>query len=418
MARFCRNCGNPLGENARFCTKCGTQVVSTQNSQPVQAQMQQPKMQCRQCGNPLNEGAKFCRKCGAKIINQESIQPASKEAPYIQGTNVQHNQQQSVQPSSSQKEQIPYEQTAEVNYTQPQQNNIQTEAAQYVRQAQQQFTRTGQGMIQPTFSEASDRAGETALQLPQVQSALSFAEEAKAVLNPFTEFFTGVSGFFKGIINIIKYPKALTFSVVLTWIWILLIALKQFRIGGIFTDALSWITFAQGGLGNGLRGIVGGLFGKVVVASGLYALLDGGIDIGKGIKQWFNCFNASSNTGAILTGAGLSLILYNFFVANANLGTTMVAITGMILSLQALGSQNGFIFRMARSLMSKKLGNHRVSNDVRANAFISGIGMGSVLAIPLSVLPFGFIPYIIGVFLFIIGIIISFAIRGKEVPAV
>ena len=75
----------------------------------------------------------------------------------------------------------------------------------------------------------------------------------------------------------------------------MLIALKQFRIGGIFTDALSWITFAQGGLGNGLRGIVGGLFGKVVVASGIYALLDGGKDIANGIKKWFNCFNASSD---------------------------------------------------------------------------------------------------------------------------
>ena len=149
-----------------------------------------------------------------------------------------------------------------------------------------------------------------------------------------------------------------------------------------------------------------------------YVYVDGGKDIADGMKRWFNCFNASSNTGAILTGVGLSLILYNFFVANANLGETMVAITGIILSLQALGSQNGFIFRMARSIMSKKLGNNRMSNDAKANAFISGIGMGSVLAIPLSVLPFGFIPYLIGIFLFIIGIILSFAIRGKEVKAV
>ncbi|OON86961.1 hypothetical protein BXO88_05305 [Oribacterium sp. C9] len=382
MAGFCRKCGSPLGKDAMFCTNCGTRIVSIQKKQPVQKQEQQPKMQCRNCGNPIKDGAMFCQKCGIRVIEQQAFE--------------------------ARKEQRNYEQTSAINNGQSQQSIIQNKAVQY---AKQQFV---QPMIQPVFSDAADSAGETTKQLPQIQSALGFSDEAKAVLDPFPQFFTGVSGFFKGIISIFRAPKALTFSAVLSFVWMILIAMKQFGIGGVFTDALSWITFAQGGLGDGIGGILGGLFGKVVVASGFFALMDGGKDIGEGMKKWFYCFNGYPNIGAILTGAGLSLILYNFFVANASFGDTMVAITGVILAFKALGSQNGFIFGMARSLMAKKLGNSRIPNDSKVNAFISGIGLGSALAIPLSVLPFGYIPYIIGSLIFMIGIILNFTMRGKE----
>ena len=432
MAGFCRKCGSPLGKNAMFCKKCGTRVVSIQSSQTVQEQVQPPKIQCRNCGYSLKEGAVFCKKCGTKVTDYQVVQPTIKETQNLQGTKVQHNQQQSIRTFESQKDQH-YEQTASVNYAQPQQsilqnqadeyaqpqqNTFQNEAVRYAWQAQQQFTQNVQGMIQPMFADAADRAGETALQLPQLQSALGFADEAKAVLDPFTQFFTGISGFFKGIINVFKDPKALTFSAVLSFIWMILIFMKQLGIGGVFTNALSWITFAQGGLGDGALGILGGFFGKMVVASGLFALIDGGKDIGEGMKKWFNCFNDISNIGAVLTGEGLSLILYNFFVANAGFGDTMVAITGAILALQALGSQNGFIFGMARSIMSRKLGNNRIPNVSKANAFVSGIGLGSALAIPLSLLPFGYIPCIIGIPIFIVGIVLNFTIRGKEAQTV
>ncbi|MBP3241360.1 MAG: zinc-ribbon domain-containing protein [Oribacterium sp.] len=259
MAGFCRKCGSPLGKNAMFCKKCGTRVVSIQSSQTVQKQVQPPKIQCRNCGYSLKEGAVFCRKCGTKVTDYQVVQPTIKETQNLQGTKVQHNQQQSIRTFESQKDQH-YEQTASVNYAQPQQTNIQNEAAQYAQpqqntfqneavryawQAQQQFTQNVQGMIQPMFSDAADRAGETALQLPQLQSALGFADEAKAVIDPFTQFFTGISGFFKGIINVFKDPKALTFSAVLSFIWMILIFMKQLGIGGVFTNALSWITFAQ-----------------------------------------------------------------------------------------------------------------------------------------------------------------------------
>lgn len=397
MAGFCRKCGSPLGKDAMFCKKCGTKVVSIQSSQPVQKQVQPPKIQCRNCGYSLKEGAVFCKKCGTKVTEQNYGQTAAVNYSQPQQSNIQNEA---------------------AHYAQPKQNTIQNEAARYVQQAQQQFTQNVQGMVQPMFADASDRAGETAMQLPQLQSALGFADEAKAVLDPFTQFFTGVSGFFKGVINVFKDPKALTFSAVLSFVWMILIVMKQLGIGGVFTNALSWITFAQGGLGDGALGILGGFFGKVVVASGLFALVDGGKDIGEGMKKWFNCFNDTPNIGAILTGAGLSLILYNFFVANAGFGDTMVAITGATLALQAFGSQNGFIFGMARSIMSRKLGSNRIPNESKTNAFISGIGLGSALAIPLSLLPFGYIPCIIGIPIFIVGIVLNFTIRRKEAQTV
>ena len=36
MAKFCQNCGSPLGEGVRFCPSCGSSV-------PQAAQPQQPK---------------------------------------------------------------------------------------------------------------------------------------------------------------------------------------------------------------------------------------------------------------------------------------------------------------------------------------------------------------------------------------
>ncbi|MCR5008436.1 MAG: zinc ribbon domain-containing protein [Oribacterium sp.] len=98
MAGFCRKCGSPLGEGAMFCKKCGTQVVSIQNSQPGENQVQPPKNQCRKCGNPLKDGAMFCNKCGTRVGMNHSdaskIQPAISTEP-----NTQRNSSPNIRPS-------------------------------------------------------------------------------------------------------------------------------------------------------------------------------------------------------------------------------------------------------------------------------------------------------------------------------
>ncbi|MDA3733863.1 SPFH domain-containing protein [Niameybacter massiliensis] len=55
--RRCTNCGQILGEQAKFCTECGTKVeVAT------------PKKRfCPECGTLAEDGAKFCNECGTKL---------------------------------------------------------------------------------------------------------------------------------------------------------------------------------------------------------------------------------------------------------------------------------------------------------------------------------------------------------------
>ena len=334
---------------------------------------------CGKCGSPIAEGTRFCARCGAPV------QP-------VQQQPVQQVQQQPVQPR------------------QPMQ--------QQTQQQTQQFTQDIQNMMQPKLYAAAERSGEVSLDLTQVQNAIGAVNNAKAILNPFSELLSGVVSFFRGIVNVFRNPKGLIFAGILAVVWTVLIILKQNRIGGIITDIWSWLTFAQGGMSGGILGMIGGVFGKIAVAAGLYALIDGGKDIITGMKQWFVCFKDKANLGAILIGAGTAMVLYNFFAANTILGDTMAAIAGILLAMRSLGSQNGFIFGMAQSVMSRKLGNVRVPDTAKANALISGIGMGAALAIPLSAIPFGYIAYIIGAVLLITGIILHFALGRKGVQAV
>ena len=82
--KYCKNCGKELKEGAKFCPSCGS-AVSAQNNAPgfektgagkIQSGLDAVKTSrqdslnpsqafCKNCGAPLKEGAKFCPKCGS-----------------------------------------------------------------------------------------------------------------------------------------------------------------------------------------------------------------------------------------------------------------------------------------------------------------------------------------------------------------
>ncbi len=60
---FCKNCGNPVSDNASFCNNCGNKIEH----------MQEHKSNvCLACGNALNENTRFCKNCGSSTA-KESI---------------------------------------------------------------------------------------------------------------------------------------------------------------------------------------------------------------------------------------------------------------------------------------------------------------------------------------------------------
>lgn len=76
---FCRSCGSPLSDGAKFCPKCGMQASKT--AQNAAQQAARPSV-CPQCGTPLSATAKFCPKCGADVLNnaRQSVQQTAQQA--------------------------------------------------------------------------------------------------------------------------------------------------------------------------------------------------------------------------------------------------------------------------------------------------------------------------------------------------
>lgn len=68
---FCRYCGAPIGESARFCTECGRQ-------QPTEAKPITNR--CPVCGTELKEGTAFCYRCGSRTDGAAAAGPTRTSA--------------------------------------------------------------------------------------------------------------------------------------------------------------------------------------------------------------------------------------------------------------------------------------------------------------------------------------------------
>lgn len=70
---FCKNCGLPLPENAKFCKECGTPAMAapipnTVQENTVPRETPKPTVRtCANCGHELPENVKFCKECGTPI---------------------------------------------------------------------------------------------------------------------------------------------------------------------------------------------------------------------------------------------------------------------------------------------------------------------------------------------------------------
>lgn len=271
-----------------------------------------------------------------------------------------------------------------------------------------------QSLIPQEFNTtASSNAGESILmRLDEGEDGLENVDES--VFNPFKEFGLSFLQFFKNIGGIFKNPKALVFSIILAGIWLVLIILKTSGVAKGFVNFASWLTFAQGGMSGGFFGYIGGILGKVFYTTALFRLISGAKGLGNGFKQLFKPFKSFRNIGPVLIGIGIAMICYNFFGAKITFEDSMVAILGFFLAVSSLGSESGFLFRMARSFMARKANGNRVADISKTNGILTGIAIGSILNIPLSAGRFGFFPLIFGFFFFLIpGIILYFVLREK-----
>lgn len=226
--------------------------------------------------------------------------------------------------------------------------------------------------------------------------------------------FDGIGKIFNNFISVFRNKRKLIMALITAVIWIILMLLPMFGINLKPVRWLSNLTFAQGGMSNNILNIIGGILGKSIVAT-FYALLFSGRlkNVGAGLKRVFSSIKFSNlkQSGMLLFGLGAALIVYNFMVGFAFIGYSIVGVSSIILTLNAIGG-NGFIRRLAASITAKKMQKQRTENTGMLNCLLSGVAIGFVLSVILSAIPFEYTPYIAGCVAIITAIVL--AILGKK----
>ena len=63
---FCQNCGNQLGDGAKFCSNCGAATGSVSGNSPSQRKEEYVGVvkKCPSCGSPMQSMDAVCTSCG------------------------------------------------------------------------------------------------------------------------------------------------------------------------------------------------------------------------------------------------------------------------------------------------------------------------------------------------------------------
>ncbi len=326
---------------------------------------------CKDCGSPIREGMKFCPGCGKPI--EQPAQPA-------------------------QTEQVPMSE-----------RSIQTAAKQAASTA---------GIIQTPLSNLNEQIamsypGEAVL--GTFGGVSGIAANFTGILNPFKTIISGIKSFGQSFVGIFKNKQwiKLIIAGMIAVVWIVMMILSY---NGINIGILNWLTFAQGGVGRTVPGWLGGLLGKTTVVTMFFSLFTGGFkSLGGGFRSIFSGANFKTNRlGCLLLGAGGALIIYQFFAGSTSLTDMMPAISGALIGVMALGRGNGFLYRFAQSLTASKVGPSRIANNGKAAGLLSGVTYGFTLGALLSVIPFGWLPVILGGVCVIAGIVLTIVFGNKK----
>ena len=173
-------------------------------------------------------------------------------------------------------------------------------------------------------------------------------------------FSAWLKGYFRQCGEVLKHPKLLLPTVILAVVWIILGILQTRVRENLPMKVLNFMTFAQGGLYGGVIGAVGGILGKVVVASFVNVLIvplfQGGrpfADFGASMTAFKESFRSDSSVALIplFTGLGWGLVLYVLFNWTQSAENSMAGIMAAVAALVALGRKGGLLWGLVSSLV-------------------------------------------------------------------
>lgn len=239
----------------------------------------------------------------------------------------------------------------------------------------------------------------------------------------------GVGQYLKNALNqglqVFKHPLKLLPTVVIGIVWIVIgILSSTMQPFPLPLKIASFLSYAEGGLFGGVLGAVGGIAGKVVMAvfinSAILPLFEKKlpfVGVAGGIKGMFTSMSKDTARGIapLLKGLGLALLIYVFFNINQGRQNSVIGIVALVLLLQNIGNQGGFLFGLLFSL-ANSLSKGRVPKYINITRFLTGMTLGFTLAVGLSAIGFHWCLWL-GLLFLILGFFFGLIIRPKKEQA-
>ncbi len=209
---------------------------------------------------------------------------------------------------------------------------------------------------------------------------------------------------------------------VLAGIWLVLSILPAIGFNPWPVKLLSFATFAQGGLYGGFLAMLGGIIGKALFAFLISALVVPLImgkstmkGFGKGFKRFLTGFSVQGihMLSPLLTGIGIALVVFNFLSGNSSLVNSMPGLVIFVLAVRTLVRQRGFFWNLLH-ISANKLSKGMRPASVTVHRFISGFATGGLAGVGLSSLPWPYFPYLLGLALAIVGIVLGIAAKSRK----
>ena len=238
----------------------------------------------------------------------------------------------------------------------------------------------------------------------------------------------GVGQYLKNCIKqsteMFKHPMRLLPTLVIGAVWIVIGYFSGKMQLPPWAKAISFLSYAEGGLFGGVIGAVGGILGKVVMAvainSAILPLFQKKlpfVGVAGGLKGMFSNMGMSAVRGIapLLCGIGAALLLYGLMNISENWVNSMVGIVAVVMLLQNIGKQGGFLFGLLFSL-ANSLTKGRVPRYQTITRLLTGMTLGFTLAVGLTLAGLH-LCFIVGVPFLLIGLLMSLLLNTKKLPS-